>query len=116
MMQTAIAALGEPNRFQIVELLRAGPRSVNEIAGKLKLAQPAVSKHLRVLKESGWVDVQPKAQERHYELQPGPLRELRDWVERYRDIWESRFDAMDGVIEDIKTKEATHGRSKRSKK
>jgi DNA-binding transcriptional ArsR family regulator len=96
------AALAEPNRFRIVELLRAGPASVNDIGGRLQLNQPQVSKHLRVLKESGLVDVEPRAQQRLYELRAQPLRDLHDWLERYRRLWDARFDELDGVIEDLK--------------
>jgi DNA-binding transcriptional ArsR family regulator len=70
------AALSEPNRYRIVELLRSGPRPVNDIGGRLRLNQPQVSKHLRVLKQAGLVEVQPRAQQRLYELRPQGLREL----------------------------------------
>src|SRR5215472_17306657 len=85
------AALAEPNRLRIVELLRAGPRAVNDIGERLHLNQPQVSKHLRVLKEAGLVEVQPRAQQRLYELRAQPLRRLHDWLERYRQVWEERF-------------------------
>ena len=92
------AALSEPNRYRIVELLRSGPRAVNDIGDRLHLNQPQVSKHLRVLKEAGLVDVQPRAQQRLYELRARPLRQLHDWLERYRRIWEERFDELDQLI------------------
>jgi DNA-binding transcriptional ArsR family regulator len=97
-----LAALAEPNRFRIVELLRGGPASVNDIGGRLQLNQPQVSKHLRVLKESGLVQVEPRAQQRLYELRAQPLRDLHDWLERYRRLWDARFEELDGVIEDLK--------------
>ncbi len=75
-MFETFAALAEPNRFRIVELLRTGPRAVNDIGERLHLNQPQVSKHLRVLKEAGLVDVQARAQQRLYELRAKPLREL----------------------------------------
>src|SRR5579872_6398478 len=99
------AALSEPNRYRIVELLRRGPRAVNDIGDRLHLNQPQVSKHLRVLKEAGLVDVQPLAQQRLYELRPQPLRKLHAWLERYRRVWEERFQEMDLVIEELKEKE-----------
>jgi DNA-binding transcriptional ArsR family regulator len=108
------AALAEPNRFRIVELLRAGPRPVNDIGARLRLNQPQVSKHLRVLKQAGLVDVQPRAQQRLYELRAKPLREVHDWLERYRRIWDARFDALDGLIEELKDKEARDGRRRRN--
>jgi DNA-binding transcriptional ArsR family regulator len=106
------AALAEPNRFRIVELLRSGPRPVNDIGERLRLNQPQVSKHLRMLKEAGLVDVQPRAQQRLYELRAQPLRRLHDWLLRYRQLWEARFEELDEVIEELKTKERSHGRRK----
>ena len=95
------AALAEPNRFRIVELLRSGPRPVNAIGERLQLNQPQVSKHLRVLKEAGLVDVQPRGQQRLYELRAQPLRQLHDWLERYRQFWDARFEQLDEVIEEL---------------
>jgi DNA-binding transcriptional ArsR family regulator len=107
------AALAEPSRLRIVELLRAGPRAVNDIGERLLLNQPQVSKHLRVLKEAGLVDVQPMAQQRLYELRAQPLRELHDWLERYREVWDARFDELDTLIDTLKKKEKPHGRQRR---
>ena len=108
-----LAALGEPNRFRIVELLRTGPRPVNDIGERLQLSQPQVSKHLRVLKDAGLVDVQPLAQQRLYELRAQPLRQLHTWLERYREVWEARFDELDRVVAAMTRKEKSHARSKR---
>ncbi len=111
-MTEVFAALAEPNRFRIVELLRGGARTVNEIGAKLDLNQPQVSKHLRVLKAAGVVDVQPKAQQRVYELRAEPFRQLHGWLERYRGLWESRFVALDDLIEDLQMKESRHARTR----
>ena len=110
MPQAALAALAEPNRFRIVELLRTGPRPVNDIARRLRLAQPQVSKHLRALREAGLVEVHPRAQQRHYQLQPRALQELHEWLERYRLLWEARFDAMDELVRELQEKEQPNGR------
>jgi DNA-binding transcriptional ArsR family regulator len=107
-----LAALGEPNRFRIVELLRSGPRSVNDIGARLQLNQPQVSKHLRVLKEAGLVLVQPYAQQRLYELRARPLRQLHKWLERYRQLWDARFHELDALIEELKEKEKSDGRKR----
>jgi DNA-binding transcriptional ArsR family regulator len=107
------AALSEPNRFRIVELLRSGPRAVNDIGERLGLNQPQVSKHLRVLKEAGLVDVQPLAQQRLYELRAQPLRRLHGWLERYREVWDARFDELDVIIEEVKEKEKANERKRR---
>ena len=112
-MQASFAALAEPNRLRIVELLRAGPRPVNDIADRLDMNQPLVSKHLRVLKEAGLVDVQPRAQQRLYQLQPRPLREMHEWIERYRRIWDARFDAMDELVAELQQEEKRHGRKRK---
>jgi DNA-binding transcriptional ArsR family regulator len=107
------AALGEPTRFRIVELLRGGPRPVNDIGERLKLNQPQVSKHLRVLKEAGLVDVEARAQQRLYELKAHRLREMSEWLERYRQLWDARFLELDALIEELSSKEKSHGRKKR---
>jgi DNA-binding transcriptional ArsR family regulator len=112
------AALAEPSRLRIVELLRGGPRAVNDLVERLELNQPQVSKHLRVLKEAGLVDVQPLAQQRLYELRPEPWRALHDWLERYRQVWDARFNELDALIGDLtrqpaRAKESRHGRKRR---
>jgi DNA-binding transcriptional ArsR family regulator len=107
------SALAEPNRFRIVELLRTGPRAVNDIGDRLQLNQPQVSKHLRVLKQAGLVDVQPRAQQRVYELRAERLRQLHGWIERYRQIWEERFEQLDELMEELKKKEKSHDRKKK---
>jgi DNA-binding transcriptional ArsR family regulator len=110
MVQTTLAALTEPNRFRIVELLRSGPRPVNEIVDGLQLYQVQVSKHLRVLKAAGLVDVQPRAQQRLYALRAQSLLELHDWLEKYRRLWDARFQEMDELIDELKRKEKLDGR------
>jgi DNA-binding transcriptional ArsR family regulator len=99
------AALAEPNRFRIVELLRSGARTVNEIGDRLALNQPQVSKHLRVLKDAGLVEVEPRAQQRVYELRAQSLRELHDWLERYRQVWDARFEALDELLVELESKQ-----------
>ena len=112
MMET-LQALAEPNRFQIVELLRDGPRPVGDMVDRLGLRQPQVSKHLRVLSDAGLVDVRVDAQRRIYALRPAPLKELQAWIERYRRIWEGNFQRLDGVLDELKAKEKKRGRTKR---
>jgi len=102
-MKTAfMTALAEPNRMRIVELLREGPCSVGEIARRLQLRQPQVSKHLRVLSEAGIVKVQPIAQQRVYRLEAAPFNEFDRWVETFRQVWETRFDNLDEVLQELK--------------
>jgi DNA-binding transcriptional ArsR family regulator len=115
MVIETFAALAEPNRFRIVELLRKAPHSVNDIGERLHLNQPQVSKHLRVLKEVGLVEVQTQAQQRIYELRGEPLRELHDWLERYRRVWEESFEQLDQLFDDLskEKKEKIDGKRKR---
>jgi len=113
-MLATLTALAEPNRLRIVELLRTGPRPVNDIGECLQLNQPQVSKHLRVLKDAGIVDVHARAQQRLYGLRPEPLRQLHDWLERYRQLWDARFDGLDELIEELKTEEKSHARKPRN--
>ncbi len=114
-MLETFTALAEPNRLRIVELLRDGPRPVGAIGAALRLNQPQVSKHLRVLKEARLVEVEPRAQQRLYGLRAHPLRELNEWLERYRRIWDERMDQLDELIEEVKGKEAENedGRKKK---
>lgn len=105
MSPDTFAALGEPNRFRIVELLRTGPRPVNEISGRLKLRQSQVSQHLKVLKDIGVVEAEPFAQQRLYGLRGQALKQLHDWLDRYRRIWEERFEQLDELVDELKRKE-----------
>jgi DNA-binding transcriptional ArsR family regulator len=107
------AALAEPNRYRIVELLRSGARSVNDIGERLDLSQPLVSKHLRVLREAGLVDVEPRARQRVYELRAKPLRAMHQWLERYRRVWDERFQQLDELLIELEEKEKTDERKRR---
>ena len=112
-MIATLRALAEPSRFQIVEILRDGPRPVGDLVNRLKLRQPQVSKHLRVLSEAGLVEVRVDAQRRIYELRPAPLRELEEWIERYRKIWEENYQRLDVLLEEMKTEQAKTKRWRR---
>ncbi|HET9955893.1 MAG TPA: metalloregulator ArsR/SmtB family transcription factor [Polyangiaceae bacterium] len=100
MLQT-FAALSEPTRLRIFEYLGEQPRSVSEICDSLSLTQPQVSKHLRVLRESGVVDVEARAQSRIYSVRAEPLRELQLWLDRYRSIWDERLDVLAELAQEI---------------
>lgn len=115
-MLEALRALAEPNRFQIVELLRDGPRPVGDMVDRLGLRQPQVSKHLRVLSDAGLVDVRVDAQRRIYALRPAPLQELEVWLERYRRIWEGNFQRLDGLLVELKSGERKTGEGKTKEK
>lgn len=114
-MLETLKALAEPNRFQIVELLRSGPRPVNDMVQRLRLPQPQVSKHLRVLSDAGLVQVRVDAQRRIYTLRPAPLQQLDVWLARYRQIWESNFQGLDALLGELQTKKKLP-RAKRQKR
>ena len=107
-----LAALGEPNRLRIIELLRAGPRPVNDIHSRLGLRQSQASQHLKVLKDVGLVEMEPRAQQRFYRLRPQPLKQLQKWLDRYRHIWEERFEQLDEIVEELKRKEKSDAAGK----
>lgn len=94
-MAPAFAVLAEPHRRQILDLLLEGERPVGELVGATALTQPAVSKHLRVLRDAGLVDVRSDAQRRIYRVRAEPLRALDEWLEPYRRLWTSRLDALE---------------------
>lgn len=112
-MIATLTALAEPNRLRIVELLRGGPRPVGEIGARLRLRQPQVSKHLRVLRDAGLVEAHPEAQRRLYQLQPKALLELDAWLEPYRRYWNARLDALE---ERLGAMEEPSGKRRRRRK
>ncbi len=101
-MNGTLNALAEPNRLRIVEMLRKGPSSVNDIAERLELSQPLVSKHLRVLREAGIVQVRAEAQQRVYELRAEPFEQLETWASSFRRLWEGRLDSLDEYVQQMK--------------
>jgi DNA-binding transcriptional ArsR family regulator len=104
-MLGTIAAIAEPNRFEIIELLKEGPHSVNEISERIRLRQPQVSKHLHVLKEAGIVEMLPKAQLRIYSLRAEPFQELASWLDTFKTLWNERLDTLESVLQDIRREE-----------
>jgi DNA-binding transcriptional ArsR family regulator len=98
--------LAEPTRRRILDLLRDGERPVGELVDRLSMSQPAVSKHLRVLRDSGLVDVRVDAQRRVYRLRPEPLKEIDAWIEPYRRLWDRRLDRLE---RHLKTMDDTKG-------
>jgi DNA-binding transcriptional ArsR family regulator len=94
----SLAALADPTRRELVTLLARGERSAGELAERFPVSRPAISRHLRVLREAGLVRVRSEGRHRLYALDPGPLRELDDWLEQYRDLWAQRLDALDTEI------------------
>jgi DNA-binding transcriptional ArsR family regulator len=91
--------LAEPSRREILQLLRDGERSVSELVDQLELSQPAVSKHLRVMKSARLVEVRPEAQQRFYRICPEPLEQLDEWLEPYRKFWTSQLDRLESHLD-----------------
>ena len=98
----AFNAVAEPRRRQIVHLLAAGERPVNDLVRELGVAQPQVSKHLRVLREVGAVEVRGDGRRRLYRLNGEALRPIHDWVKGYEQLWSERFDEIDAVLDELK--------------
>ena len=98
----AFNAVAEPRRRQILDLLAGGERPVNDLVRLLGLAQPQVSKHLRVLREVGVVDVRDEGRQRLYRLNGHALKPIHDWVKNYERSWEDRFELLDDVLSELK--------------
>jgi len=105
----AFNAVAEPRRRQILDVLADGERPVNDLVRLLGLAQPQVSKHLRVLREVGAVDVRDQGRQRLYRLNGDALRPIHDWVKNYERSWSERFDRLDLVLEELKQEEEGDG-------
>jgi DNA-binding transcriptional ArsR family regulator len=95
----------EPNRLHIVELLRDGPLTVGQIAERLELRQPQVSKHLKVLSQAAIVEVQSQANRRIYQLRREPFQELEAWLHSFRRLWDERFDRLDDYLLELQARE-----------
>jgi DNA-binding transcriptional ArsR family regulator len=106
----AFNAVAEPRRRQILDALAGGERPVNDLVRLLELAQPQVSKHLRVLKQVDLVAVRDEGRQRLYRLNGSSLQPIYDWVKRYEDSWSERFDQMDVVLDELKRKENPNGK------
>jgi DNA-binding transcriptional ArsR family regulator len=107
----AFNAVAEPRRRQILDALAGGERPVNDLVRLLGLAQPQVSKHLRVLREVGAVDVRDEGRQRLYRLNGHALKPIHDWVSNYQGSWSERFDRIDVLLEDLKQNEEGDGGS-----
>ncbi|MEA2348844.1 MAG: hypothetical protein QOG62_2631 [Thermoleophilaceae bacterium] len=101
----AFNAVAEPRRRQILDLLADGERPVNDLVRETGLGQPQVSKHLRVLREVGVVDVREEGRQRLYRVNAEALKPIHDWVKDYERLWTERFERLDSVLEDLKDKE-----------
>ena len=108
-LSPVFAALADPTRRAILARLSKGEASVAELAKPFDMTAPAVTKHLRVLKEAGLITQGRQAQWRPCKLNPAPLKEAADWVEYYRQFWEERFDRLDDYLQELQRKEKDNG-------
>jgi len=112
-METVFEIIAEPNRRAILSLLGASQQSVGEIERRLHMTQPTVSKHLRVLREAGFVESTVDAQRRLYRLKPEPLRELDEWLAQFRRIWSTHLDALERHLDRMEQSTAAKRKTRR---
>ena len=110
MQLDAFQALADPTRRRIVEVLSVGEQQVNDVVEKLDIHQSGVSRHLRILLETGFVQVRPDGPRRLYSLRPGPFRELDAWLANYRSLWEKRLDRFDEALRKRRAARATNSK------
>jgi DNA-binding transcriptional ArsR family regulator len=112
MRRDVFQAIADPNRRAILSLLASQRLTLNGVAENFRISRPAVSRHVKILKECGLVIVIPQGRERFCEVRLDRLNEVSDWIERYRQIWEGRFDRLDNVLLDLQKKEKPNVRKK----
>jgi DNA-binding transcriptional ArsR family regulator len=115
-LSTTFAALADPTRRAILARLARGETSVSELAEPFDMSLPAVSKHLKVLERAGLIVRGREAQWRPCRIEAAPLREVADWVDRYRRIWEQRLDRLDAYLRELDSKEKRHARKSRKRR
>ena len=111
-MESAFAIIAEPNRRAILGLLASSERSVGELERHLKMPQPSISKHLRVLREAGFVEARVDAQRRMYRICPGPLMEVDAWLAPFRRFWSSHLDALERHLDRLESSTPKKGRKR----
>jgi DNA-binding transcriptional ArsR family regulator len=112
-LSTTFAALADPTRRAILARLTSGECSVTELAEPFEMSMPAVSKHLRVLERAGLIAQRRDAQWRRCRIEAAPLKQIFDWTEHYRHIWEERLDRLDTYLQQMKSKEKPHARKRK---
>jgi DNA-binding transcriptional ArsR family regulator len=114
-LTATFSALADPTRRAILARLATGECTVTELAAPFQMTMPAISKHLRVLEGAGLISRRREAQLRPCRLEAAPLRDVVEWAERYREIWEGRLDRLDTYLKELQTKETKHARKHRRK-
>ncbi len=112
MRRDVFQAIADPNRRAILALLANQKLTLNGVAERFKISRPAVSKHVRILSECGLVNIKQSGRERYCEANLEKLEEVTDWVEKYKQIWEARLDALENYLNELQTKEKKHDRKK----
>jgi DNA-binding transcriptional ArsR family regulator len=115
-MESVFEVIAEPNRRAILSLLAGSEQSVGEIERRLRMSQPAVSKHLRVLRDAGFVESTVDAQRRLYRLRPEPLQEIDDWLEPFRRFWSEHVDALERHLDRMEQAEKAKRKSSRKRR
>lgn len=110
-----VQTLADETRLNILEILKNGERTVNDITDSVDIRQSGVSRHLRILQEAGFVRVRPEGQKRFYALQPEPFRELDTWIAGYRKFWEARLDRFALVLQEKQTSQRSHLKPRKQK-
>lgn len=105
-LDVTFAALADPTRRAILAMLASGEASVNDLAKPFKMSQPAISKHLKVLERAGLISAGLDKQRRPRRIEAAPLKEANEWLERYREFWEARYEKLDDLLEEMKAEQA----------
>ena len=112
MRRDVFQAIADPIRREIIDLLADHPLTVNAVAEKFEVSRPAISKHMRILRECGLVEMLAKGRERHCIIVPKELSRVSKWVEQHRRLWEGKFDSLEDYLNKIQTKTDHHGHNK----
>jgi DNA-binding transcriptional ArsR family regulator len=115
-MESAFEIIAEPNRRAILSLLASSRQSVGQIERQLRMTQPAVSKHLRVLRDAGFVESTVDAQRRLYRLKPGPFQQVDDWLAQFRRFWSAHVDALERHLDRMDQSTARNGKTSRRRR
>ena len=114
-MESTFGIIAEPNRRAILSLLASSEQSVSDIELQLRMSQPSVSKHLRVLRDAGFVEARVDAQRRVYRIRPEPLMEIDEWLAPFRQFWSARVDALELHLDRIAKSKSTKSRTRKTK-
>ena len=115
-LDATFAALADPTRRAILAMLASGETSVNDLAKPFKMSQPAISKHLKVLERAGLISTSLDKQRRPRRIEAAPLKEANEWLEKYREFWETRYGKLDDLLEEMKAEQANKAETKSTRR